>query len=299
MKIADLPENSHARNFGADVFGLPAISYRQLEVFLSVCREGSFANAALDLRSTRASIKRICDEFERAVGHPLFEEGEDRRLRQTHFAKGLVEGVKPLSRSLRRMDECVKTIHDAGRVLRFGAAADLFGGGLFAGFLTRLRTDDQYNHCFLRIERSRFQNALLNAECDVYVGVGIIASDRLDVVHLQPVPWRVAFADGIGREAPAAPEVLPAGNWWLASVGDAEMDAAILSEFHSAGAKRGRTWVPQTSVKPSGGDVVFCPDPGPSSGCLDSVWPCLRFSAAIKKHHPYSDLPGRLCEASV
>jgi uncharacterized metal-binding protein len=50
------------------VAGLPEITYRQLEVFSVTCKERSYANAALELHSTRANNKRVCQDFERAVG---------------------------------------------------------------------------------------------------------------------------------------------------------------------------------------------------------------------------------------
>jgi hypothetical protein len=46
---------------------LPGITCRQLEVFSVTCKERSYANAALELQSTRANIKRVCQEFEKAA----------------------------------------------------------------------------------------------------------------------------------------------------------------------------------------------------------------------------------------
>ncbi len=79
-----------------DFQGLPNITFRQLEVFHVVCREGSYANAALDLRSTRVNVKRVCEDFEKAVGRPLFTEAVDRALLPTPFARGLLDQITPL-----------------------------------------------------------------------------------------------------------------------------------------------------------------------------------------------------------
>jgi DNA-binding transcriptional LysR family regulator len=65
--------------------GLPPITFRQLEVFRGVCKEESYTNAALELRNTRANIKRVCEDFQRAVGRPLFEENADRSLEPPPF----------------------------------------------------------------------------------------------------------------------------------------------------------------------------------------------------------------------
>jgi hypothetical protein len=78
--------------------GPPNITFHQFEVFRMVCKEESYANAALELKSTRANIKRVCDDFEETVGRPLFEESLDRTLWPTSFAHGLFEQISPLSR---------------------------------------------------------------------------------------------------------------------------------------------------------------------------------------------------------
>ncbi len=269
-----------------DFQGLPNITFRQLEVFRVVCREASYANAALELRSTRANIKRVCEDFEKAVGRPLFAEGPNRTLQPTLFAQGLLGQISPLSRSLRRLGDSVKSLHEKGRILRFAAAGEFFKGGLFTDFLGRLQISDSFRPCFLRIETKRFRTALLNAECDVYFGVGIIASDRLDLVNLGPIPWRI---DCKG-EPPTKPADLPPGKWWIADAGETEATARLIEEFHSAGAMGGRIL---TDARPADDEVVFSHDTtAPHSAA--ATWPMFRFSAVLRKHHPYTELLPRL-----
>ena len=110
--------NESLRQPQSDFQALPNITFRQLEVFWIVCREGSYANAALELRSTRTNIKRVCEDFEQVVGRSLFTDGPERTLLPTLFAKGLLGQFTPLARCLRRMDESVRSIHEKGRILR-------------------------------------------------------------------------------------------------------------------------------------------------------------------------------------
>ena len=107
------PAPLHAGSGGVDP--LPEITYRQLEVFSVTCKERSYANAALELHSTRANIKRVCEEFAQAVGRPLFEETGDRSLVPTVFATGLLTQIGPLSRALRKLGEGVRGLHQSGR----------------------------------------------------------------------------------------------------------------------------------------------------------------------------------------
>ena len=280
-----------------DFQGLPNITFRQLEVFRVVCREASYANAALELRSTRANIKRVCEDFEKAVGRPLFDEGSNRTLCPTAFAQGLLGQVSPLSRGLRRLGDTVRDLHQKGRILRFAAAGEFFKGGLFSDFLARLKIADTFRPCFLRIETKRFRTALLNAECDVYFGVGITVTDRLDLVNLGPIPWKIETGSRYKRKPPATPADLPPGKWWIAGAGETEATAQILQAFHAAGAKGGRILI---DAEPAADEVVFSHETtARHSTATDAAWPMLQFSAVLRKHHPYTELMPRLTGAAI
>ncbi|MEY3896827.1 MAG: hypothetical protein RLZZ214_2347 [Verrucomicrobiota bacterium] len=286
--------NEGTRNNHPDFHGLPSITFRQLEVFSMVCRERSYANAAIELRSTRANIKRVCDDFEKAVGRPLFEEGPDKTLVPSPFAQGLLGQVSPLSRGLRRLEERVNSLHEAGRILRFAAAGEFFKGGLFTDFLARLKITDTFRPCFLRIETKRFRTALLNAECDVYFGVGILASDRHDLVNLGPIPWNIRICPEYQGGCPAKPADLPAGKWWIAEAGEPEAAGTVLQAFHEAGAEGGRIHPEGDNARPSKGEIVFTHETTVRHVDPSAAWPGFQFSAALRKHHPYSELLPRL-----
>ncbi len=279
--------------------GLPNITFRQLEVFHVVCREASYANAALELKSTRANIKRVCDHFEKAVGRPLFNEAADRTLVATPFARGLLDQISPLSHGLRRLGENVRSQHESGRILRFAAAGEFFKGGMFTDFLARLKITDVFRPCFLRIDTKRFRTALLNAECDVYFGVGITASDRLDIVDLGPIPWKMIPGRSHRGELPKKPADLPAGKWWIADAGDVDAAHGLLAAFHAAGAKGGSVLPDDTDLFPTPDGIFLRHDTTAGQAAVDAAWPCYRFSAVLRKYHPYSELMPRLAGAVI
>ena len=288
--------NESTRNSHPDFQALPNITFRQLEVFCIVCREGSYANAALELRSTRANIKRVCDDFEKAVGRPLFADGKDRNLKPTAFAKGLLGQTSPLSRGLHRLGESVRSLHEKGRILRCAASGEFFKGGLFTDFLTRLQISESFRPCFMRIETSRFRQALLSAECDVYFGAGITASDRLELVPLGPIPWKFQSGREYSAPLPSRPADLIPGKWKIAETGDPEAGACVLAAFHAAGAVGGSMLGEETAAED---EIVLSHDttraPSPAR---DQHWPHYQFSAILKKHHPYSELMARLMAAT-
>jgi DNA-binding transcriptional LysR family regulator len=276
---------------------LPEIGCRQLEFFSVVCRERSYANAALELQTTRANVKRVCRDFEAVVGRSLFEETAERLLVPTPFAQELLLQVGPLSRSLRKLGEGVRGLHQAGRILRFAAAGEFFRGGLFTDFLARLKTADLFRSCFLRIEVKRFRTALLNAECDVYFGVGLGAADRLDAVDLGPVPWRILGQPDTGPP-PACPADLAGGGWWIALAGEPDVAEAMLASFRAAGAKGGGVWEEGEQRLPAG--LLFVPDLSGGASCgPPGPWPAYRLSACLRRNHPYAELPPRLAAAAL
>lgn len=286
--------------------GLPEITYRQLEVFSVTCKERSYANAALELHSTRANIKRVCQDFERAVGRALFEERPDRTLVPTAFAQGLLIQVGPLSRSLRKLGEGVRGLHQAGRILRFAAAAEFFRGGLFTDFLATLKTADLFRSCFVRIEVKRFRTALLNAECDVYFGIGLGGADRLDPVDLGPVPWKFLRPPKARGAEPAGPEQLGKAPWWLAPAGEPETAEALLEALRQAGARGGAVageeeaagFLDDPATLPAGG-CLLVPDMAASlNGRTSGGWPCYHLTACLRRNHPYAELKPRLLAAA-
>jgi DNA-binding transcriptional LysR family regulator len=279
---------------------LPGITLRQLEVFHVVCRERSYANAALELRSGRANIKRVCQDFEAAVGRALFVENADRTLEPTAFAMGLLGQAGPLSRGLRRLGENVRSLHEKGRILRFAATGEFFKGGPFTDFLARLKISDAFRPCFLRIETKRHRTALLNVECDVYFGVGLGETDRLDCVDLGPIPWKIQTGPRHRGGQPAKPADLKPGKWWIVDTGDAEVSSSMLDVFHKAGAKGGKILTEESGHEPAADETVFIPDLSTRhAAAVSKKWPCHRFSAVLRKNHPYSELLPRLKGAAL
>lgn len=302
---AKLKSSEAAPSAAEGVESLPEITYRQLEVFSVTCKERSYANAALELHSTRANIKRVCEDFAEAVGRPLFEEAADRTLVPTVFATGLLTQIGPLSRALRKLGEGVRGLHQSGRILRFAAAGEFFRVGLFTDFLATLQLGDLFRSCFVRIEVKRFRTALLNAECDVYFGIGLGCADRLETVDLGPVPWLIISNN---PKIPRAhgPADLNGNNWWIAGAGEPETAADLLESFRAAGAKGGAIMPEEEAaaciVDPARlakGAYLFVPDTGPGTRGQDPApWPAYRLTACLRRNHPYAELKPRLMAAA-
>ncbi len=286
--------------------GLPPLSgitFRQLEVFRIVYRERSYSHAAAELRSTRTNVKRLCMDFEKAVGRKLFDETSGHVLVPTGFAEGLLAQTGQLYRSLRRLTEGVRSMHEDGRTVRFAAAGGFFRGGLFTRFLSRLEISDRFRACFLRIESKRFRSCLLNAECDVYFGSALTVSDRLEAIDLGPIPWKFLHD---GKKPPDHPSGLRGDRWHIVETGDPDTAAALLESFRERGAKGGSLLPEEEGMAHLTGSkpipqraVILLPDhagnPSQNENC---PWPAYRLSAVMRRNHPYSELKQRLVAAA-
>lgn len=272
---------------------LAGISLRHLEVFSTVVRESSYANAAIDLQMSRIHVKRICTDFESIVGRPLLEQAVDGGLMPTAFGRVLFGQLGGLSSSLRKMEEAVRQFHNAGRVLRFGAAGGFFRGGLFTEYLSRLDLSGRFRSCFLKVDPEDAHKGLLAAECDVYFGIGLGQAVRLERVELGEVGWHVKGA--AAGEAPKAPMDLKKG-WFLLVEGETAVCAALLDRLHDAGARGGELIAKDEAEGLDKGNIVFSADTvNPLGSATWKGWPCHRFSALMRRHHPYEDLREILC----
>ena len=284
-----------------EVSPFAGITFRQLEVFRLLCHERSFSNAAVEMRSTRASVKRICHDFEKAVGRKLFEETPERTLVPSDFAEGMLAQTGTLYRTLRRLNEGVRSIHETGRTLRFAAAGGFFRGGLFTDFLSKFQITGSFNSCFLRIEAKRYRSALLSAECDVYFGAALGISERLDSVDLGCIPWRILH----NGKPPTKPEDLTGAKWHIVAFGEPGIADELLEEFRKAGAKGGGVISEEDAApyisnnRELKGKILFLPD-HEGKVCKGGAgeWPGYKLVAVLRRNHPYSDLKPKLIAAA-
>ena len=273
---------------------LAGISLRHLEVFSAIVREGSYANAALDLQMSRTNAKRVCDEFARIAGRELFSDraGGNGDLVTTVFGQGVFLRLGPLATSLRKLEEGVRQLHQAGRVLRFGAAPGFFRGGLFTDYLSRLDVSGKFRSCFMKIDAKDAQKSLLAAECDVYFGIGLGESERLDLVGLGEIGWTI----GAKGKLPKKPADLREGSdWFLVSESDGVASAQVLERFRAAGAVGGAIIQADKIDDLGAGALVFAADVISSLGSAGDGWPGYQFNALMRRRHPYADLKELLC----
>ncbi len=288
--------SSDFRSSFSELKELPNLTFRHLEVFHAINREGSYTNAALELRTSRAVVKKVCQNFEKKVGHNLFSELPDKSLETTPFGVDLLSKTAPLSRSLIHLGEEIRALHRKGRILRFAASGEFFRGGALSYILNRIHIKNLFRPCHLRIEPEKFNAALLSSECDVYFGAGLDISNRLEIIHLEKIPWSFHPGEKYKKGKPTHPKDLAAGKWVIEEIGDPIASKTLLEELSSAGAKDGRL----KGDKNIGDDEILLRPESSWMGLVaaDPNWPSYLFSAALKKQHPYAELTECLNSAS-
>jgi len=277
---------------------LPDVNFRHLEVFQTIHREGSYANAAIELHTTRANVKRVCESLEKEFNHTLFEEADDKSLTPTPFGIALLSQCGFLARSFLHLGEGIRALQRKGRILRFAASNDYFHDGAFSIILGRIDVVDMFRPCYLRMEPDRFKAALLSSECDVYFGAGITASSRLEIIHLDRIPWSFHPGEKYTGSMPKLPADLVSGKWVIQPIGDEECVSEMLEIIHQAGAKNGRLL--SVGESPRIDEILLKPEPSWMGLVMTrEQWPKFLFSAVLKKQHPYSELTDRLKKASL
>lgn len=276
---------------------LPNISFRQLETLQMVSREGSYTNAAHELRITRANVKRICSNLEKEAGHEIFIEDKDKLLTLSRFGTDLLTMSASLTRNFIHLREGIYSIQRKGLILRLAASDEFFCGRSFSYALKRVEVQDLYRPCYYRIETNRFKAALLSSECDIYFGVGISTSKRLELIDLERVPWSFHPSPNYSAQEPTKPSDLTSGKWVIEPVGDNECSKTVLDELLTAGAQGGR--ILKDGEIPKDDEILLRAEPS-RMGLVNpqDKWPTFLFSAAMKKQHPYAELINRLKRAS-
>lgn len=285
---------------------LPDVNFRHLEVFQTIYREGSYANAAIELHTTRANVKRVCESLEKEFNHALFEEvahdrhrrADDKALAPTPFGIALLSQCGLLARSFLHLGEGIRALQRKGRILRFAASNDYFHDGAFSIILSRIDVVDMFRPCYIRMEPDRFKAALLSSECDIYFGAGITASSRLEIIHLDRIPWSFHPGEKYTGKIPKGPGDLVSGKWVIKPIGDEECVTEMLASIHQAGAKNGRLL--REGETPKNDEILLKPEPSWMGLVMTrELWPKFLFSAVLKKQHPYAELTDRLKKASL
>lgn len=98
---------------------------RHLAYFCAVVREGGFANAALELRTSRGSLRRQVQGLERLVGESFFQTLPDGTLAIEPAGRHLFESSTKLREAVLRMHEGVTAERSKGRRMTLAVSRSL------------------------------------------------------------------------------------------------------------------------------------------------------------------------------
>lgn len=161
-----------------------------LDLFVTVCRAGSFSAAARSLGCAVSSVSRRMDALEAELGARLLHRNP-RKIQLTEAGALLLERSRPLLASIEELRSVIRGAHmqPVGRV-RVSASTS-FGQRYVAPIISAFLAEHRNVAVELRLEDAYVD--LLETGVDVAVRIGQLADSRLKQTRLAPLR-RVACA---------------------------------------------------------------------------------------------------------
>lgn len=271
----------------------------QLRFFSALLHERSVSRAALELRTAKGNVRRIWADLEKQLGEPLFTSEVPGKIQPTRAAHRLEKEMSGLLGEIRRFEDAVRKIHQAGRVLRLGADRHLFNTSHFGRLFATLRADPRFRIAFVEVESEDERIALESGACDLLFTEESPIGRRFEARDLPALPLDVACADPVEACDDFAPEGLAGIDWALAAFSSRGLAERTLDRLRRRGGGRGRLWKRQDFLRwaevPEQTETraVVCIRPNASERWSRVSFLPLRFDACYPlqvtwlKQHPY------------
>lgn len=275
----------------------------QLRFFSALMHEGSVSRAALELRTAKGNVRRIWADLEEQLGEPLFTAEGPGKIEPTRAARRLEQEMGGLLDEIRRFEEAVRKIHQAGRVLRLGADRHLFNTSHFGKLFATLRADPRFRISFVEVEAEDGRAALESGACDLLFTEESPTGRRFEAHDLPSLPLDVACADPVEACDGLEPEGLAELDWALAAFSSRGLAERTLDRLRREGGGRGRLWKRQDFLRwaevPEQTETraVICIRPNACERWSRVSFLPLRFDTCYPlqvtwlKQHPYEFIP--------
>lgn len=221
----------------------------QLRFFSALMSEGSVSRASLELRTAKGNVRRIWADLEQQLGEPLFVARGPGVVEPTPAARRLEREMGGLLGEIRRFEDAVRKIHQAGRVLRLGADRHLFNTSHFGKLFNTLRHDQRFRISFVEVSAKDARPALESGACDLLFTEESPCGRRFEARDLPALPLDVACADPVEASGGLEPEGLATMDWALAAFSSPGLAERTLDRLHRRGGGRGRLWKQQDFLR--------------------------------------------------
>lgn len=170
------------------------LNMHYLRTFQAVMSNRSLANAALDLNTSYANVKRIIEAMEASLNLPLFDRSQRGQCEPTHNAHVLLDKASRFLAEAQDFERQIKNIEQQGKTLRIGAEDWFFESQYFVEFYHRLRRNPAYRATVVKIAANAGKQALESGQCDILIGSQPRASRRIQHFELPPALWHAGLS---------------------------------------------------------------------------------------------------------
>jgi len=184
---------------------LGSVDFRHLSAFKQVYLEKNYANAGLNLSTTRKSIRRMMDNLERVFECSLFNEGEKGDLSPTAFSERLFNDLRFLHAAQCRLKDHIASVHESGRILHISSSPAVFRTPIFRQLFKELQSVANVRLSYTPVDSEEAGKALLSGQCDLYIGTWKGHPKRFITVDAGDVPYRFFQRAASDRERKSDP----------------------------------------------------------------------------------------------
>jgi len=167
--------NQNAGSFTDDFLVRDLVDFRHLGVFREAYQEKSHL---IKGPLNRKSVCRIISNLERVFECSLFSPVERGKLLPSPFADRLFNDLRFLDGAQGRLDEHVRGVRDAGRVVLVGSSPAIFRTRWFRNLFRDLQMMHGVRPSFVPIDSSMDGRALTSGLCDLHVGFPVDDGNR-------------------------------------------------------------------------------------------------------------------------
>jgi len=278
---------------------LGSVDFRHLSAFKQVYLEKNYANAGLNLSTTRKSIRRMMDNLERVFECSLFKEGEKGDLSPTAFSERLFNDLRFLHAAQCRLKDHIASVHESGRILHISSSPAVFRTPIFRQLFKELQSVGNVRLSYTPVDSEEASKALLSGRCDLYIGTWKGHPKRYITVDAGNVPYHFFQRAPSDRERKS--DLPKEGHAYLVNLDGMAPDPKRMPDcgmkWHSLSEKQWMRWL--SYPEECATDTLICAPNILGDPSKWTPWEALGTTSPIQLHlyanflrqHPYEFLP--------
>lgn len=168
-----------------------SLDLRHFDAFQQVYRTRDLTAAGHELGTSRKTIRRMVDNLEKTFQCKLFSDSTRGLLDPTPFADRLFNDLRFLNSAKQLLEEHIRSIQEAGRVLRVGTSPAVFRTSVFRSVFRTLQTIQGIRPTYVPVKADDSAKAISSGNCDIHISTRTSAERRFlceQITQLELIP---------------------------------------------------------------------------------------------------------------